>query len=252
MQKSLSFTRALSFALNGVFTNFVTIVGLIVFWAAIILAGVFIFIGWTFLNAALPVAGVILLPAILLLCIIGLLFLFLLPSFFQMQLIGLSIATHRQKKIAFKDLFTFKLGEAVRFAVLQWLRSFIIGLGILFFIIPGLYFMVVYAFPGFTLVDGTTNSIEDDFNTNTRLTKGARLGIFFAFLVPYLFMAFSAGTLFVMLKVTHLHSLYGYVIAIISWLSLPLTTFFYVSLYEQLKEQTEEAQPTNQQAMSTA
>ncbi len=235
MQKSISLTRAFSFACKEFIHNFGTIFGVNIFWMLFGMGLVILFLIGSSVFCFVPVVGLILSPLLVLFSIAIACILFLQPSLYQMQLIRIAMVAHHKQTIEVKDLFNVRAVSVLQFAFLRFLRNIIIGIGTIFFIIPGIYFAVVYAFPGYTLIDGTTDSMEEDFNTISTLTRGARLSLFFAFLVTSLFSACAIVYLF--LPFCWIPPLAWTVIAITNWLLLPLVTLFYVSIYEQLKEQ---------------
>lgn len=151
-----------------------------------------------------------------------------------MQYIRLGMAAYYKESLSISSLFSINPARVLQFTTIQYLRGIAIFLGLLLFIFPGIYIMVMYAFPGFTLIDGTADSITGDYRTITSLTKHVRGRLFLANLVYYLFFI-----PFVPLAFIALLPLMLLVIPILLFFILiaPLSTLFSVHLYEQLKMQ---------------
>ncbi len=134
-------------------------------------------------------------------------------------------------------LAPLRYGLIIQFAILQVLRRIAIALGTLALIFPGIYIAIRYFFPGYTLFDTSGDSLSADIKNNLALTDNAEQALLTAALlilsitlVPfYLLLTYF-------LKVSSAQA--QEYIPLIQVVFMPLTTFFYVHLYEQLQEQT--------------
>ncbi len=146
--------------------------------------------------------------------------------------VRLAFMSYRQGVIISLNWFT-----GIKFALIQVLRNIAIFIGMLAFIFPGIYIAIRYYFPGYTLVDETTATMKDDVKRNFTLTDNVEQDLFniaasfnFVLFVPY--FLFTMSILQLSFKEARLYQ------PILTALTLPLLCFFYVHIYEQLKEQT--------------
>ncbi|HVA97209.1 MAG TPA: hypothetical protein VND99_06140 [Candidatus Acidoferrales bacterium] len=119
-----------------------------------------------------------------------------------------------KKKTSLKDLFAyFETKLLWRYFVVSTIQGFIIILGLLLFIYPGIYFATKYWFANNIYVDKRTGIIES-FKESAELTKGIKRKLFLFGLVQILvslagLLAVVVG-LFVAIPITYLSDIYVY------------------------------------------
>jgi hypothetical protein len=151
-----------------------------------------------------------------------------------MQYIRISMAAYHKESLSLGSFFSMNPVRVVQFTIIHYLRWIAICLGLLIFIFPGIYVSVMYAFPGYALIDGSANSITGDYQAITTLTKHVRSRLFLANIVYYLFfiafipLAFIAFLPLIILIIPAV---------LLYMLIAPMATLFSVHLYEQLKLQ---------------
>jgi uncharacterized membrane protein len=124
--------------------------------------------------------------------------------------------------------------KAFRLFVLVVLQIFLIILGLIFFIIPGIYLMVRFMFTNQLLIDKDL-SIGEAFSQSAQLTKGVKLKLL--------------GFVFVSIVVVIL-SLFAFLFGIIP--AIIVTQLATMYIYVTLEKQTFPDQPTTQPTMPLA
>ncbi len=97
---------------------------------------------------------------------------------FQLLRLGLSFYDNKAPTPTIGQLFSFK--DFGRYLGARLVYGLKVLFGTLLFIIPGVYFAYKYYFAGYSLVDGTHNSIGDDTRYNAQLTKSILWRLFLA------------------------------------------------------------------------
>lgn len=222
MYKTLSISSALSFMFSGLLAQIGNFIGLGLFWTAV-------FIGIRILQAMAMATPVTIGLALIFYLISVLCF-----SFYEMQNIRLAMAAYREESISWGSLFEVDLSQIVKFTMATMLRGIAVFFGIVAFIIPGIYIAMMYAFPGYTLIDGITDSLHDDFAEISLFTTGVRGRLFVAMITFWLFFA-----PFVVLSFILLSPSFIFIVPLVVFILLvdPMVMLFNVHLYEQLKMQ---------------
>jgi len=142
---------------------------------------------------------------------------------FSMGYINLTIDAARGNKLDYKTLLNHvSIKKAFRFLGASILAGLLVGFGLVFFIVPGIYFAIRYMFVGYLIVDKNA-SIGEAFSGSAALTKGVKLPLF------------VLGLLFLMLGVLGVFALFIgiYVVAIVATLS---RAYVYNTLLKQTPE----------------
>lgn len=119
-----------------------------------------------------------------------------------------------KKKAGIKELFSYFDAKLIfRFILVSVLYSIIVGFGLIFFIIPGIYFAIKYLFALYIFVDKRTGVIES-FKESSKITEGIKWKLFKLGLVQIGIivcgaLAFFVG-LFVAIPVNYLADIYIY------------------------------------------
>ncbi|NCT55999.1 hypothetical protein GW755_04120 [bacterium] len=178
-------------------------------------------------NIGLTVATVLLvfLVALLVIALLATVSLILaaVQLIFSMGYINLTIDAARGNKLDYKTLLNHvSIKKAFRFLGASILAGLLVGFGLVFFIVPGIYFAIRYMFVGYLIVDKNA-SIGEAFSGSAALTKGVKLPLF------------VLGLLFLMLGVLGVFALFIgiYVVAIVATLS---RAYVYNTLLKQTPE----------------
>lgn len=233
MKKSLSFKKALIFALNECANKFLTILLISIGWflfatgcsytISLVFPGGSSLFGVPQVPVNLSTASHHALYTLITLILFGIL---------EFLYVRLAFMSYHHDRVAPYNLFT-----GIQFVLIQILRRIAVIIGTLMFILPGIYLSIRYYFPGYTLIDQTTNTMTADVRRNFHITNNIEpdllnlaMSFNFVLLVPY--YLFSMGILRIPFIEVRLNA------PLFTALTLPLASFFYVHAYEQLKEQT--------------
>ena len=128
---------------------------------------------------------------------------------------------YNKKPLSISELLSFDTKKIVGYIGALTLAYFKLFFGMVLLIVPGIYYAGRYFFAGYSILDGTTQSITEDTKNITNITQGVKLklvGIFLVFnILPLLILKLLTGTI------------------IPNVLLVPVTTLMYVHIYEQLK-----------------
>lgn len=125
----------------------------------------------------------------------------------RMGHINLRLDAARGNEVFYKTLLnqvSFK--KAVKVATAQFLAGLITLVGFIFFIVPGIYFMLRFMFASYVIVDEDLK-IGESLKRSSQLTKGVKLKLFLFILVVFgMFLlgviAFGVGTYIVSIVVS--------------------------------------------------
>ncbi len=125
----------------------------------------------------------------------------LVSLYISMGLIKMSIAAVRGEQVSVGDLFK-NADKFVGYLGLNFLMGVAIVIGILFFIIPGIYLAFRFMFAPYLYIDGKAGVI-DSFKLSGVMTDGVKIKLFilgwlFIFIVMLGFMALAVGFLVAM------------------------------------------------------
>jgi len=174
-------------------------------------------------NIAIAIVVFLLVFVLIVVAIIVGLFLASIQIIFSMGYINLTIDAARGNKLDYKTLLNqVSVKKALRFLAASILVAMLVVLGLIFFIIPGIYFAIRYMFVGYLIVDKNA-SIGEAFSGSAALTKGVKLPLF------------VLGLLFLMLTVLGIFALFVgiYVVAIVATIS---RAYVYSTLLKQTPE----------------
>jgi hypothetical protein len=142
----------------------------------------------------------------------------------RVQLEAIRIGSHNYTTL----LSNFSVKRAIRYGVLQISYVLLVFVGLIFFIIPGIYFALKYMFASIVFVDKDI-SIGEAFSTSGKLTKGNKFKLMGFGIISFILCIFSL-----------LFFLVGVFVAVIV-LSLALS-YIYVTLSKE--DKATEAVPT--------
>lgn len=119
-----------------------------------------------------------------------------------------------KKKVAIKDLFAyFDAGILFRYLLVSLLYGLLVVIGLVLFIIPGIYLGIKYWFAIYIYVDKRTGIIES-FKESAKITKGVKWQLFLLGLLQFLIMLAGALALlvglFVAIPINYLSDFYVY------------------------------------------
>ncbi|MEJ2722265.1 MAG: hypothetical protein P8181_14190 [bacterium] len=125
-------------------------------------------------------------------------------------------------KAVFDDLFS-QFGVFFKFLITFILYSAMVGVGLVFLIVPGVYLAIKFGFFGFAIIDDELEPL-DALRASSRLTDGVKLDLFMFYLAVALVL--FAGLILLVVGVY------------IAW---PVTQVAIAHVYRDLKSQTGEA-----------
>lgn len=119
-----------------------------------------------------------------------------------------------KRKPKMSELFEyFRVGLLARFFIGSLLYSLLVMIGLLFLIIPGIYFAVRYYFVPYIIVDKDADIFES-FDKSAKLTKGAEWQLLLFGVLSFLIFILGAAALvvglFVAIPVVYIASVYIY------------------------------------------
>lgn len=232
-RKSFSFKEAYKFSANSTIDHFGTLLKYSFIWIGLAIAtGLLLVVAGaalcfpvikgltsfsttmfpSFFNACYTSIGIPLLSLLGLATLALSSFLFTVVEF---QLLRFAKAYYAGNSLTLTELFTLKDTVFLKFWAARVLFYLKIIAGLILLIIPGIYIIYTYCFSGYSLFDGTTDSIGEDARMSADLTHSVKWRIFFAVLLPSLFFAGSRG-------------LYLLVAS-------PIAVFMLFSIYKQLR-----------------
>jgi uncharacterized membrane protein len=128
-----------------------------------------------------------------------------------------------------------------KFFLINILFALMVLIGLILFIVPGIYLAVRYAFVGYIFLEKPETKIEQIFTESARLTEGNRVSIF-------LLMALSLIAIVVLMGIVGFilggasEPLFSVIIEITSYLLVaPLVTLVSIAAYDLLKKNEEVA-----------
>lgn len=194
--KNFSMTEAFKFGFSTFFENF-----MLFFKISLIFAGLYLALVGFLSTAWLPTvtsfskdsfAFTLPTPHIVgLLIAYGILF-YLLKEYYFFQIIKFGLALADKRNYTWKSVFDSK--NFFNFLVARSLFHLKVFLGLLLFIIPGIYLYCKYVFTGFPLTDGKAATTSADTDIVRKLTSGVRWKIFwFQMIIGLLMWVAVAG-----------------------------------------------------------
>lgn len=211
-QKHISYEKAFNFGfksfIDNLFTFFmVWICSIALMGAVSILALLVLVVGGIFAVLSGPILGIGVAATFTPLFA---LFLFLAYFFYQYQLIRFSIALYEGRPLSWTDIFSWDSGQLIQFSCARFIRYIKIALGLILFIVPGIYFMLKYYFAGYSLLDGTSKTVGEDIRLNAHLSQGIFLEIGFFAILLWALSSLVAIIMFFPLPIVYLTSVHAY------------------------------------------
>ena len=111
-----------------------------------------------------------------------LIFIYFLYGALSLGLIRIALDYYQYGKSTFQALFScFHL--VIRYGIATFLYALMCGIGLMFFIVPGIYFAITYGFYGYAMVDKDAG-IFDSFAISRDITRGYKMDLLgFCFLL---------------------------------------------------------------------
>ncbi len=135
------------------------------------------------------------------------------------QFIRFAFGVYNNKPLSLRELCSIDRKTFFPYVGALALAFIKISLGCILLLIPGLYYMGRYYFAGFSILDGTTDSIQQDMKRITQLTYQVRIKLI---CIIFLWVAYFALLQFIGTRA-------------FAMLFLPLFWLINVHIYEQLK-----------------
>ncbi len=226
-RKSFSFKEAYKFTANSIIDNAKTLLLYSLLWTALAI-GIVIGIVLLVMTLCIPfLSGMVptsfqALPGVLKTCFVGtrgifaglaLVIILALSSFginfAEYQLLRFASTYYEGKTITLTEIFTIRGTRFFKFWAARLLFQLKVVLGLILFIIPGIYFAYTYLFSGYAIFEGKTDSIGEDARMSAKLSHTVKLHLFFAIIIPSLLFGAARGFIIFFLGPIYVFVLYN-------------------------------------------
>jgi hypothetical protein len=150
-----------------------------------------------------------------------------------MALVNAGAAKYQQQSINFKRSFLRARGNYLRFIFVSLCYSLVIGIGLMLFVVPGIYWGIVFSLAGVIAILDKQRQLSP-FKTSKQLISGYFFKVLFAGAIVNIIFFIVQG--FILELAKHSQLLTVVIAAVFNILYLPLIASFSVVVYYQLKQ----------------
>lgn len=142
--------------------------------------------------------------------ILFLFFFFIYYFMYEYQLIRLSMSLYTGSSLTFRQLFSLSEGTLPSYMVARIIYGLRVILGLILFIVPGIYWACKYFFAGFSLVEKSSITIKEDTALSLKLSSSVMWQLLFVLILISLSMSVAIVYLFLLRPIVVLTETYLY------------------------------------------